>query len=309
MNSLFSFGNHVRADQLYLTGGTTLVGGVLANLATPQLADNVVMRTTGPGSFTVWNSRTVRHAARLVWSTSPTPPGPLRPAGLVAALALNASTDVGPIADADLAVLWLVSGPFGSGISTLIGSATPIWPGQFPRNVYGAPAAETSFHTVELIVLHLGTVGTRMDVSLGGFWVGQSFRPARGLANKWTLPNIPGAETGEPEATPSRGGQAYFSTPPVRRRFTGQWAALSVAEAHGGPGVAVDWQAITVSTRGTPVIMVPRLRSGTDMSEPPDPQTMLRLGVYGFMQAGGGALVANPGQTYGCTTFTVDELL
>lgn len=308
MNSLLSYSNHVRADQLSLPGDwQSITSGALANLVTPQLSDVVVVRATGRGPFEAFGDRLVRHAAQITWATAPTPPGPVLPVGLVGAMACHASTDLGPVPAGDLAVFWLVNG--GGGFPSSLGSTAPIWPAQFPRNVWGAPAAETNLHTVSLIVLHLGSTGAHMDLQLGGFWVGPTFRPARGLKSTWALDPIPGAETGDPDAVVSRGGQAFAAPAPIRRRFAGQWAPLSSAEAHGvGGSSAADWQSIGVSTRGRPVVMIPRLRVGTDMTAPPDPHVMLRLGVYGLMQSGGG-LASQVGLSYGTRSFTVDETL
>lgn len=307
MNSLLSYINYARADQLTVPGDwQSITGGALANLVTPQLADVVVVRATGRGPFELFGDRLVRHAAQITWATAATPPGPLLPVGLVGAMSCNASTDLGPVPAGDLALFWLVNG--GAGFPSPLGSTAPIWPAQFPRNVWGAPSGETNLHTVSLIVLHLGSTGAHMDLQLGGFWVGPSFRPDSGLRSGWTLDIIPGAETGDPEASVSRGGQAFFASAPIRRRFAGQWAGLTAAEALGSGTSAPDWQSILTSTRGRPVVMLPRLRGGTDMSVPPDPQVMLRLGVYGYMQAGGG-LQSQVGVKWGTRSFTIDELL
>lgn len=310
MNSLISYTNHVNAASIQSVSGNwqSLLNDstALANLITPQLSDVLVIRATSNGPFAAFNNRSVRHAAVLMWQSGSTPPLPLLPVGLLGAMALNASTNLGPIADGDLVAYWAVTG--SSAVPVFLGSLSPVWPAQFPRNLWAALGSDTDLHTVSLIVLHLGTTGAHMDLQLGGLWVGPSFRPEAGLRSAWTLDIIPGAETGDPEAAVSRGGQAFFSLPTNRRRFAGQWAALSTAEALGSGTSAPDWQALLASTRGRPVVMLPRLRAGTDMSASLDPQIMLRLGVYGYLQAGGG-LLAQVGPKWGTRTFTIDEML
>lgn len=177
--------------------------------------------------------------------------------------------------------------------------------GVFPSGAWWLRGADLPGDIVQVrvrVLLSGGFSPEPVTLHVGGFFVGTTFEPPKGLVSGWSSSPSDSGVMGK-----SNGGQGYPGNRVVRRIITGQYAPVPISLAYGDPAnpAAMDFQRImaTVSTTGFaawfPV---------TELSGVQSDHLIHRLGAYGhFTEMGPIRKLA--GNRYQPDQWTFEELL